>query len=620
MEEKLTKDVWRRFVEEGSLDAVRIDNRIKESWYQCRRNGVNPFNGKGTQILSLEQLNDRKQRSEALLEVAQPFLHHLHKLFKHSKSILLFIDRDGYVLKVVGDEDTLNDSKEINFIEGVKWTEDLVGTNAIGTTLRNREPISVLGTEHYAVASQSWSCSAAPIMDEDGSLLGVLDVSSKYGSCDHHFTLGTVVATAFAIEYEWQKRLKEEEEELLQLCSGRSDGLPFVLCNRRLKVLETQLNSDCRILVGKRMDEIALSEVGLIVKVKLPVFSKKSKRLIGYQFFVEEQRNSPSVYTTTGSNQTKKEIFQFNGVTGVSGSFAHVLQQASQVARTNVSVHLTGETGTGKGVLAKSIHLNSDRSQGPFVEVNCGAIPKELLESELFGYAPGAFTGARKNGYKGKLVQANGGTLFLDEIGEMPHAMQVALLKVIQDKRVTPIGSNDEIPIDIRIISATNQDLPALMKAGVIRKDFYYRLFVFPIQLPPLRARKEDIPSFISWYCGQHQWNVSWTKDLINEWLNHRWPGNIRELFNTLDRLRVIYPDSLPPPSQLRMAVFQWADGDTTFEEQNSVERSLSFREKLERDTIKQVLEKTDGKVTRAIAELGMPRSTFYRKLKKYGL
>lgn len=615
----MKKKVWRRFVEEGALDAARLNRRIIESWYFCKSSGVNPFDGKGVQLLSPDELKERHTANSQLLEVSLPFLNNLHNLFKHTNSIILLIDPEGYVLKVVGEANVLKYAQDINFVEGVKWTEDLVGTNAIGTSLRNEEAITVVGAEHYSVASQNWICSAAPIKDADGTLLGILDLSTRVGTNYHEHTLGAVAASAYAIEYEWQYRMKREEEELLEVAQ-RSEGSvpPFVLCNRKdaLLYVHPGLKRFTSALL-KKISKAEVEEMGYKITMNLPVFSGTSGRLIGYQLCLTEKPLKNPVKVSV----SKKDPFIFHGVTGVSSRFRSVLRQAEQAAATDIPVHLTGETGTGKGLFAKSIHENSSRCKSPFVELNCGAVPASLLESELFGYMPGAFTGAGKTGYKGKLAQADGGTLFLDEIDEISYAMQVVLLKVLENQRVTPLGGVKETQLNFRLITATNQDFTALMQAGMIREDFYYRLFVYPIKLPALRERKEDIGHFIHWYCDNHHWNVHWSKRMIEAFMNYSWPGNIRQLFNNLDRIRVYYGEELPSVEELQNWLFQYRKSASESIEHSKMPHTLlTFREEMEKKEIQKALEETNGKAQEAMKQLGMPKSTFYRKLKKYQL
>ena len=313
-------------------------------------------------------------------------------------------------------------------------------------------------------------------------------------------------------------------------------------------------------------------------------------------------------------------VFRFPGVAGSSKIFRRVLQDAAILAPTDTPVHLTGETGTGKDMLARALHMNSRRRNGPFVELNCGAVPEPLLESELFGYVPGAFTGARKTGFKGKFATADGGTLFLDEICELSEGMQAALLKVLDHQRFTPIGAERETACDVRILTATNSDLRKLVQIGKLREDLYYRLYICPLVLPPLRSRREDIGALIYWYKEKHAWAVSWTAAHEREMRHYDWPGNIRQLFHTLDRLRVFYPERLPEPEVLH-GMIRLTD-PRGFQEGAEDEETakLSYREGLERNRMKEALEGAEGQVSVAMKQMGMARSTFYRKMKKYGL
>lgn len=193
------------------------------------------------------------------------------------------------------------------------------------------------------------------------------------------------------------------------------------------------------------------------------------------------------------------------------------------VAPREANVYISGETGVGKELIAMAIHENGFRKKGPFVTINCGAIPKDLMESELFGYVDGAFTGAKRQGYKGKFEQANGGTIFLDEIGEIPSAMQVALLRVLQERKIVPIGGTKSISLDIRIITATHRNLEELVNEGSFRKDLYYRLNVYPIHVPPLRERIEDIPYLVNYLCSKNNWNIPLTEELLIHLNDYNW-------------------------------------------------------------------------------------------------
>ena len=627
LQQNISKQVWKRFLSEGTVDETRLRKRIIESWTFCRRAGVDPYNGKGSTLLTMEELEEKKKQNQELLELSLPYLNKLYQLFKGNQSILLLIDPDGYVLKVIGEEDTLKSARDINFVEGIRWTEEQVGTNAIGTAIRTCEPITVFGQEHFAVASQNWVCSAAPIKDDHGRLLGVLDVSSRVGTCEHAHTLGAVAASAYAIEHEWQKRQKEDELELISSALiGQNLSEPYVLVNVHDEVM--YIDASLKTLADYRDARVPLTTLeeasGCRSAMKLPVFSAAGGRIIGYQVSIHESLSD------SRQSSGNRDAFRFTGVTGTSSAFSQVLDQAARLAKTVVPVHLTGETGTGKGVMAKALHLNSPQGKGPFVELNCGAIPDSLIASELFGYAPGAFTGARKDGYKGKFLQADGGTLFLDEIGELSPAMQVSLLKVLDEQSFMPVGSNKVYTCNVRLITATNRDLERLVHEGTFREDLYYRIYAFPLHLPALRDRRADIPAFIRSYQEAHQWPVVWTNALLEEWQTYEWPGNIRQLMRALDRLSVYWPDRLPDRETIRSVI----NPNKTLSPSHSVSQPalpkgspspkdsspLSYAEQVEKEALMDAIRKAGGAKGKACELSGWSRSTFYRKLRKYGL
>jgi transcriptional regulator of acetoin/glycerol metabolism len=607
----LKQKIWDRFVREGALDPMRMNKRVAESWYLCRQSGVNPYDGKGKMILNQDSLMKCKKRNQKLLYMAIPFLENLQKVFEKTKSIFLLVDCDGYVLYAKGNQQTLKMAESIKFVEGVKWTEDEVGTNAIGTALRIKEPITVVGLEHYSVASQQWVCSAAPIYNEQGEFVGIIDVSYPIDDYFHEHVLATVVSTAYAIEQRFHIESKEDELELLKQASKiENPDLPLVLCNEKEKII--WVNHCLRHSLSNRQDMYLedLSHQDWLIQTKFPLYSPIHHDVIGYRISIKKKKEKKKQYGSM--------TFQFDGVKGTSKIFENVIKCCERAAKTDVTVHITGETGTGKEIMARSIHLNSPRKNGPFIAVNCGAIPKDLIASELFGYVEGAFTGAKRRGHKGKFEQANRGTLFLDEIGEIPYEMQVALLRVLQEKQIVPIGGTKPIPLDIRIITATHRNLHELVRLGKFREDLFYRIYVYPIHVPPLRQRKEDLPFFIQYYCAKNNWPITFTHEIMEIFMKHDWPGNIRELFNVLERIRVQYEENLPDASIIYSMVSQWNQWkENKFTEES---QQLSFREQIEKNCIMDMLEKTRGNVTAAAAKLNIPRSTFYRKLKKYGL
>ncbi|MEI4615594.1 sigma-54-dependent Fis family transcriptional regulator [Bacillus cereus] len=606
---------WKKFVNEGVLDSNRINQRISESWHRCKQANVNPHMNKGQKVLSSNIFREQKKKSEIFLDIALPQIQNMRKTIDELQMMALLIDPDGYVLSLSGNKQTLKRAKHINFIEGVKWTEAAVGTNAIGTALEIEEAIMISGTEHYSVVSHSWSCAAAPIHNDDGKLIGILDFSCPI-EFSHPYMLGMVTSIAHAIERECSIRVHQNELHLIHRFLDVIDSdEQVVICNHRDVIVSASKSVRERVTNWSRMKLEDLVHHGLETKLEIPVYS--NERMIGKCMYLKEnkQMNTYSAFTFIKG-------ITFPGVTGTSKAFQHTLEEIKLVSPTDASVYVCGETGVGKEYVARAIHENSPRKDGPFIAVNCGSLPKELMESELFGYAEGAFTGARRQGYKGKFEQANGGTLFLDEIGEVPPEMQVALLHVLQERTITPIGSSKEVPVNIRIITATHKDLLRLVEEGKFRQDLYYRLHVYPLYVPSLIERKEDIPYFIQHFCERKNWNVVFPKSIYNQFLQHTWPGNIRELVNVLERIYILSQGREICEKQVAFLIQTMTGNQQQLELQveNKTEHTLNFREKIQRDSMIEALEKTNGNVSLAAKLLNVPRSTFYKRMQKYKL
>jgi len=308
-----------------------------------------------------------------------------------------------------------------------------------------------------------------------------------------------------------------------------------------------------------------------------------------------------------------QEKYSLHGILGKSKSIKELIELIEKISKTDSTVLILGESGTGKSLVAKTIHYESPRREAPFITVNCASIPENLLEAELFGYEKGAFTGAYSS-KKGKFELANGGTIFLDEIGDMPLSLQAKLLRVIQDKEIEPLGSEKTVKVDVRIIAATNKDLKKLVEEGKFREDLYYRLNVIPIYIPPLRERKEDIPLLIEYYLGEfnkkYRKKVSITKRAMKLLLEYDWPGNVRELANLMERLVILNEDKIDEeslPIYIRKVKEEKENGDLP-----------SLLEKTERERIIEALEKTGYVKSRAAKLLGYTLRQLDYRIKKY--
>lgn len=321
----------------------------------------------------------------------------------------------------------------------------------------------------------------------------------------------------------------------------------------------------------------------------------------------------------------REEFQNQNRVDNIIGSdpkFREIVKECLKVAKTDIPVLLTGETGTGKEVMAKALHTNSLRCDKPFVSINCAAIPFELLESELFGYMDGAFTGAKRGGKKGKFQLANGGTIFLDEIGDMPSSMQAKLLRVLQEKEIEPLGSEKSIPLDVRVVAATRQDLEAKMKDGSFREDLYYRLSVFNIHIPPLRERGGDSLELVEFFLDElnHKYKTykTFSKAVKAYFLKYQWPGNVREVNNVVQSAYAISTENIIDINDIPARMLQQEKPAINLDKNK---KSLGqMVDDYEKEVILELLKKHKGNCLEAAKEAGIHKSNFYRKLQKYGI
>ena len=321
----------------------------------------------------------------------------------------------------------------------------------------------------------------------------------------------------------------------------------------------------------------------------------------------------------------REEFQNQNRVDNIIGSdtkFREIVKECLKVAKTDIPVLLTGETGTGKEVMAKALHTNSLRCDKPFVSINCAAIPFELLESELFGYMDGAFTGAKRGGKKGKFQLANGGTIFLDEIGDMPSSMQAKLLRVLQEKEIEPLGSEKSIPLDVRVVAATRQDLEAKMKDGSFREDLYYRLSVFNIHIPPLRERSGDSLELAEFFLDElnHKYKTykTFSKAVKAYFLKYQWPGNVREVNNVVQSAYAISTENIIDINDIPARMLQQEKPAINLDKNK---KSLGqMVDDYEIEVILELLKKHKGNCLEAAKEAGIHKSNFYRKLQKYGI
>ncbi len=650
---------WESFLHTGTIAPGWLDPVIAESWRKCANSGVNPANGMGRNVLERYQLRELQERNESIIHTAAPLMHNLYRFFQGSSFVVVLTDAQGYILELFGDDERLRSAQKLNFLPGAKWRDDDVGTNAIGSVLAVGKPMQVSGAEHFCKRHHCWTCSAAPILNEEGKLAAVLDISGPAGSSYSH-TLGMVVAAAEAITMQLMMQRKNKEltlanKRLTSIFNTMSEGVILLdrtgVIHEANPVASRMLEKSNDEMVGHPIDRILGSRTPHVQRmlsvsepysdVELMVTNKSgvSHCLTSGEPITDEQGNpGGGVVILRPINQVKSLVnrfsghitaFRFNDIIGESQPIREAIRVAMLTASGDSNVLLQGESGTGKELFAQAIHHGSARRGGPYVALNCGAIPRELVGSELFGYEGGAFTGARREGRPGKFELAAGGTLFLDEIGDMPLEQQAALLRVIEEKNVTRIGSHRVIPTDVRLICASNKNLAQEVARGAFRQDLYYRLNVISITIPTLRERGEDVVLLFRFFLDRltKKQEVSYAVDpaVLDFLTQYDWPGNVRELHNMVERAVNLAEDGV-----ISLRHFRVEPAISHKEPQAPVagvaqvqlaeyrERARVQEENTERARILELLRECSGNISLVAKRLRVARSTVYRKIRYY--
>lgn len=638
--------VWLKFIHENVIPED-VDPDIVEAWKRCRDYGVDPMGGLGKKV-DVAAYERALRDNQELLSIARPMMANLHEIVVSSHFSMVLADRYGRILESYGDQVIKEEVAKMRYNVGALWSEQEVGSNAIGTTLVIDKPIQFVGEDHYCLSHQNWCCSATTIHDGDGNVIGCLNMSGNRDMANSH-TLGIVVAAAYTIEREMA--LKRSHKLVEITFESTSDGM--IIVDRDLRVIKANhhamsilsmtleemmeldvrsifadLNftidlqdlsyrnhlfmTDCVANVGGRRINCAVNLVPIMIDNGMSGFHLAFKR-------------AKDLHKTVNKVAGNMASYRFEDIIGESRAIRQAVAAAKKIAKTRSNVLIEGESGTGKELFAQSIHNYSSRSNGPFVAINCASLPRELIESELFGYEKGAFTGALKDGKIGKFELAEGGTIFLDEIGEMPIEVQAKLLRVLDNFTIRRIGSNYEKKLDVRVIAATNRDLLAEAEARNFRRDLYYRLNVFKIVLPPLRVRGNDLiicaQYFLKKLNEQNKYGVKvFDDDFLTRLDQFAWTGNVRELQNIIERAYYLCESSLITHEYLPDYLVGKSDQEQMPEKMETMSDGLMDLESVEKRNILAMLESCERNVLKAAKALSMSKSTIYRKMKKYGI
>lgn len=637
------KRLWVHFRETGEIPPG-VRPMIASSWMRSRDFHVNMTKPLRAPILSRPELHSLQAANQTLIDIAKPIMEKMHSLVGETKNLISLHNPDGYMLYSCGDEYYAEMETESSFSLGVCWQERYIGTNGITLAVLEDSPVQVYGAEHYCAAQHDGTCSAAPIHDRDGKIIGVLNMAGKDWSGTLH-TLGLVALATFSIEN--QLTLLHSYRLVDTAISSISEGIVVVdqeLCIQRINLggeqilrakKENLLGHSISTWFGSRHEELQLR----LQKEIAPFSFAEEELIVGehhiscnisiFPIVVEQHpegavlllRRSRSINALANQVMGNQARYAFDSIITQAPQILRTIQTMESIAATNCTVLLEGESGTGKELFAHAIHSASNRKNGPFIAVNCASLPHSLVESELFGYEKGAFTGALGQGNPGKFELADGGTVFLDEIGELPLEIQSKLLRVLDTHRIFRIGGKTEKHLDIRVIAATNRDLQREVRNFNFREDLYYRINVLSFHIVPLRERVGDVPVLANYFIDEINRRGERNSKIISPECmrileQHTWPGNVRELQNVILRAyycsgksEAILPEHLPDDLLHPLSNTQELQLKQYFEEDSAQ------KEKIER-----VLAQCNGDTKRACQQLGVSRATLYRYLSYYNL
>ncbi|MDD1780293.1 sigma-54-dependent Fis family transcriptional regulator [Enterovibrio sp. ZSDZ35] len=620
---------------------------IKTSWHRCDQvHHLDSYQLPSIDRVSGLELKEEKERITEYLIDAMPLIDKLRITAQSSGYCVLVTNDKGVVVERYLDSNVAKELCGENLGNGSIWLESIAGTNGVGTCLENRRPLTVFAGDHFSNSFKHLTCSAAPLIGPDREIFGVLDVSSfaKGNKRLQGFALNTVCETANKVEtllfkkkyspeylifalLSEQSRSCSESNSLVAVdyegvvCAATTSALSIFNVNQEHKIIGFSISS----LFGIEINEVLSGNVK-------PVRCHGSPN--GYGLWLanvlpkdeSKARNTKRKPLSVDNSKINTELMK------CAGKDEKLVQKASICLRTinrKINILLHGETGTGKEVWAKAIHKSSDRKDKPFITLNCASIPESLIESELFGYTSGTFTGGLKGGKVGKILASDGGTLFLDEIGDMPIALQARLLRVIAESEITPLGQNEPVKVKLHVICATHRDLKELISTGEFREDLYYRISGVNIELPAFRERSDKIEIINSLVAkiqisdGFKQ-EFTLSQSVIRTLCDYHWPGNIRQLKSALQYAMCVCEgseidlDDLPEELLLKQAP---KTNELTPALSLNVDHSnLSSSEAFEVNKILETLAENRWIVTRAAKVLNISRSTLHRKLKKYNL
>ncbi|MEN5278752.1 sigma-54-dependent Fis family transcriptional regulator [Brucella sp. TWI432] len=633
---------WERFMggQDPASDALR--RLIDDSWRRCH-GIVDPGRSHAPDPVVEETLHGILGDNRDLVKASTPVMASARDFLFETGTVMVLTDAEGVVLSVEGDPILRDPAERIRLMPGANWSEAVCGTNAIGTALQIGQPIQIHSAEHYCSGIKRWSCSASVIRDPvSGAILGAIDISGLSESYSRH-TLALAVAASGRIENRLGQREMKLRYRLLDHCLERlrapsGDGLiVFDRSGRAIKTNDRAASLMAELAKGRGSPTSAIRDLTLPWR-EGRVAPENMPDWIDHDWIepvlLEGERLGAVLVLPGRSAVVRRAGLRalprgapacadpFDRLIGHSTSHLEAVRRARLLAKSSVPVLLLGETGVGKDAFAQALHADGAQGSGPFVAINCGGFSRELLTSELFGYAEGAFTGARRGGMTGKIEAADGGTLFLDEIGEMPLDLQPHLLRVLEAGEVYRIGENHPRKVKLRLIAATNRDLRAEVEAGRFRADLFYRIAVTTLRLPSLRDRVGDLSALAEYLLAEiaRRYEIpvpGIERKVLEAFHRHDWPGNIRELRNVLEGMLLesggasLAADHLPP---------ELAGANRQDIAIGSPIAAIGTLVRAESEAILAAIRRHQGNLTSAARDLGIAKSTLYVRIERLGL
>ena len=647
-------------VVQNGLQPAGIEPHVTRSWYRCLREyRIEPSAPRQNSVLNSQSLKELQQRMGELLPVARAEMESLYEQIAGSGFAVILSDTQGVVLTTITDPALQREFRQAGLTLGALWDERHEGTNGIGTCLAEGCPVTVHREEHFRGYNLSLSCSGAPILDPHGSIIAVLDASTANSSDSRliqRHTMALVNMSAHLISrwnflnefsQSWILRFHSRPEfvGLLHEALIAMDGAGNIRAVNESALLQLGCSTR-KALVGEPIERFFQFDFATLerrAQFEPSTIWPVRDLAHGRRFFaiargplrpaartLELAAPNPAAEAGEGAQRRRGQHH-----VGEDAQMRKNLSFGTQLFAKQVPILLQGATGTGKEAFAKALHHSGLWFDKAFVTVNCAAIPESLIESELFGYTRGAFTGAVKEGRVGKILQSNGGTLFLDEIGDMPLMLQTRLLRVLEEREVVPLGSDQALPVSLHVISATHRDIRRMIQDGEFREDLYYRLNGITLHLPLLRDRsdKADLIRTLLGEENTEQESIEIAEDAFQRLLDYSWPGNIRQLRNALRTASALCRDGIIRLSNLpqeilhtetRAAAPPSVEGGVeaaaaTLNLPSAALPSAALRD-AECAALLRELERMHWNISRTAQALGISRNTLYRKIHKHNI